>query len=487
MIMKKSKNINFLYNLIYEVIAILSPLIVTPYVSRVLGVELVGVRSYTFSIVSYFELFISLGISICGQKEIAKCGDDVDLRSRIFFSLVSIKLLLFFVVVSIYCTVFFGFNISSEYKIVYLIWLIHIAESLLNITWFFQGIEEFKYISIRGVIFRILQIIITILLVKEKDDFYIYLIIYASIPLIQAISLWMFIPKFINFKQINKQSYKKHIKNILIFFVPTIATTLYSSIDKTMLGLFLDTKTQVGYYETAQNIVVIATTIFSSLYNVMRTRICYELYNQVEKVNKSIDCFIHICMLMVIPVSIGIFCVSKNFVICFFGNEYEQSANLLRMFSIVIFMIGISSFISAIYIVPYNKQKYLNIFYAVALLLNVAINFILIPKFEATGAVIGTIVSEMIVFIGCIFICRKSIALLDFFKYGWKNIIGGAIMFLIVSIMTYFMKIGYLSLIIEILTGIIVYVVCLIIFRDEIIFDILKAIFKRRCKDEEFD
>ncbi len=470
--MARNKNVNFIYSLIYEIIVILSPLIVTPYISRVLGVELVGVRSYTFAIVSYFELFISIGITIYGQREIAKCGDDIQKRSKTFFSLFFIKFVLFIIVLSVYCTLFFGFEISENYKTIYLIWIIHIFESLLTITWFFQGIEEFKYISIRGVIFRTLQIVLTIILVKSKDDFYTYLIIYASIPLVQAISLWLFLPKYVEFKYLFSISIKEHLKSIFIFFIPTIATTIYSSIDKVMLGSILNDNAQVGYYESAQHIALLATTIFLAIYSVMRTRISYEIQNKPEKVKVSTNYFINIFMLVVIPVSIGILCVSKNFVLCFFGDEYEPSAKLLSMFVSVIFLMGVSGFISAVYIVPYDKQKYLSVFYIIAVVINVIINFILIPYLESSGAVIGSIAAEFFVFLGCVYISRKEIKLNLYFKYGWKCIVSGIIMGVSVFLLAYFLDIGVVYLVIEIFAGIMIYGLSLIILKDKVTMDV---------------
>lgn len=472
-ISNKNKEIskNFFYNLMYEVIIILSPLIVTPYVSRVLGVELIGVRSYTFAILTYFELFANLGIAIYGQREIAKVMDDKQARSNVFLSLLTIKFISFLIIFIVYDITFFGFNLLSNYKTVWLIWLIHLFEAFFNVTWYFQGCEKFKLIAIRGIFLRTLQIILTLLFVKDPSDFVIYLIIYATIPLLQGASLWPFLINNIELSEFKNIKLKKHIKSIFVFFIPTIATAIYSNVDKIMLGSMLNTPIQTGYYDSAQSIVLIATTIFTSIYTVMRSRISAEVANNQ---NRSIDFFIRIALLMVFSITLGIFAISDSFITIFFGYEYEPVVPLLRIFCIVIFLMGISGFISAAYIVPYNKQKYISIFYVFATIINVLLNALLISKFEAIGAIIGSIAAEGAVFIGCIFLSRKEIPIKDYFSNGWKYSISGLVMFVLVYILDCVFPNQIIYLLLEILIGVGTFILILILLNDKLIMSLIE-------------
>lgn len=463
---KKSIKKNFFYNLLYEFVIILSPLIVTPYVSRKLGVELIGVRSYTYAILTYFELFVNLGIAVYGQREVAKNLFDKKKRSNIFFSLLCLKFFAFLIVLTIYLVSFVGMGILDKYKIIWIIWIIHLSESLFNVTWYFQGIERFKLISIRGIILRTLQIILTLTLIKSPSDFYLYLIIYATIPTLQAISLWPFLKKEIDWTELKNVRIKNHLKNVFIFFIPTIATTIYSNVDKIMLGSLLETTTQAGYYESAQSIALLATTIFTSIYTVMRSRISAEV---AEGNTKDIGYFTQFSLFMVFAITLGIFSVSGIFITVFYGSDYMAVIPLLRYFCAIIFLVGISGFISAVYIVPYDKQKYISIFYVFATLVNVILNAYLIPKLEAFGAIIGSIAAEGVVFIGCIVLSRKVLNFTKYIKYGWKYFISGIFMFLVVYPLDMFLSKNIFSLTCEIIIGSVVYLITLYSLKDSIV------------------
>lgn len=467
-------NKNFIYNFIYEIVIVLSPLIMVPYISRIIGPDLVGVRSYTFTILSFFELFASLGVTIYGQREIAKVSSDIDKRSKIFFELLFIKFISFSLCLMLYCISFFALNLLNEYKIIFLIWIIHFFEVAFNIVWYFQGMEKFKTIAIRGTLLRILQIIFTFLFIKEKSDFYLYILFYALFPFLQTISLWPFLLKSINFKMIKKVELRQHIKNIIVFFIPTIATTLYSSIDKVMLGT-LSTTVETGYYESAFHIITLATSIFNSFYTVMRSRMSSTIIKYNEKdCDKEITNFIKIGFMIFLPTALGIFAISSCFTIVFFGNDYIPVINLLKEFSPILIIIGLSSLISSIYIIPFEKQKYLVIFYLIALCLNAISNSILIPIYKSYGAVIGSIISELSVLIGCIIISRKKIKFSKYFISSYKFIISAIFMSICVTIVDYYFKESMLWLGLEILIGIIIYFLGLIILKEELVLSIFR-------------
>lgn len=454
-------NKNFLYNFLYEALIILSPLIITPYISRILGVELIGIRSYTFAILSYFELFANLGITMYGRREIARNLNDPDKKNRIFLELLTIKLIAFLIIFSVYCIVFFKCKILYEYKTLWIIWILHLMESFFNISWYFQGNEKYKLISIKGILLRILQIILTFSLVRGKQDFYLYLIIYATIPLLQGLTLWPFLKPDIHLKKIYFSNLKKHFKNIIIFFIPTISTTIYSNIDKIMLGTMIVSKKEIGYYESAQNIVLLATTIFTSIYTVMNSRISAELKNKMA----DYEYFIKVGLFMITSITFGLLAVSRTFILTFYGYEYQPVIKLLRLFCIIIVFIGLSSLISAIYIIPSDKQKYLSIFYIFATILNVIINTLFIPKFRTIGAIIGSIGAEGVVFIGCLLLSKKEISIRKYFIYGWQYLLCGLIMYIFISFLEHFLPITLYSLIIEIFIGILIYLFILLLLK----------------------
>ena len=482
--MKEKVGVSLIFNFIYEIVAVLTPLVITPYVSRKLGVDLIGVRSYTFSILVYFQLFANLGVAVYGQREIAKCSNDKVERSRVFFELFIIKSISSILVMLTYCVVFFGFDFLSEYKLCFLIWIIQLSETFFNITWYYQGIGKFKFICIRGVLVRILQIVLVFLLVKGQDDFYIYLILYATTPLLLAISLWPFIIKDVSFHEIKNINCKRHISSIFFFFIPTIATTIYSSLDKIMLGAIVGT-VETGYYESAYKIILIATTIFTSIYTVMRSYVSNARENKNKDFDSKMDTFIRIMVGLVLPTVLGLVAVSDKFVLVFYGDEYYSVINLLKWFSIVLLFLGISGFYSAVYIVPYEKQILLSIVYIGATGINVLFNLLLIKRYYAMGALISTIIAEFIVVIGCIIISRGHIKIINILKKGWKYIIASLVMFATVYTVNHFLPVSILNLVVEIAIGIAVYALSLLIIREKLLIDFFRKFLKREYEEED--
>jgi O-antigen/teichoic acid export membrane protein len=191
---KKSVVKNYMYNLIYQILILILPLITTPYLSRVLGAEGVGIYSYTYAIVTYFVLFGSLGIALYGQREIAYVQDNVKERKKIFFELIIVRFITLAVAVLIYILAFMREN---KYQAYYSILLIELIAAGFDISWFFQGIEEFKKTVIRNVLVRIVSVTLVFVLVKTSADLWKYMLIYSLADLCGNLLLWVYLPKYL--------------------------------------------------------------------------------------------------------------------------------------------------------------------------------------------------------------------------------------------------------------------------------------------------
>lgn len=479
--MKSNLGKNFIYSFIYEVLIVLTPLVITPYISRVLGVELVGIRSLTYAILSYFEIFASLGIAVYGQKEIARYSNDMQKRSRIFFNLLLIKTIVFFTVLAVYCTLFFCFNFMPEYKGLWLLWLIHLFEQFFNVTWFFIGIESFKLLAVRGVIIRILQIVLTFVLVRTQNDFYSYILLYAGTPLLQAISLWPMLFKNVVIVKGVMQDTVKHFKKIIHYFIPTIATVIYSNIDKVMISFITNSNESIGLYDSAQSIALLSTTIFSSLFKVM----CSRVSNELDKIDiKHKKLFQEIAFFVVSALSFGIFSLADSFVEVFFGHQYIGAGILLRLFSAMIFIMGISQYISSTYIVPFGKQNKVNKYYGIAIVVNIITNSILIRILGASGAVIGSILAEIAVLYGMLKIYFQAKGNNFNTQVLFKNIAAGVIMSIVCYVFNLLISHRSIAvLILEAVTGAIVYIGVLHVLRYSVISNII-CILKKGERDD---
>ena len=166
--MKQSSKVNYLFNVSYQVFALLVPLITTPYLSRVLGADGIGTYSYTYSIAKYFWLASVIGISTLGTKTIGIWQESKEKRSDEFWNILSLKAVLSTVMLISY---FIYVVFAAKNKTIAALQSIYLFGAAIDISWFYQGMEDFKKISIRNFITKILSVICIFLFVKNKNDF----------------------------------------------------------------------------------------------------------------------------------------------------------------------------------------------------------------------------------------------------------------------------------------------------------------------------
>lgn len=256
---------NYIFNIFSQFVTFAIPLITNPYVSRIFGASGIGISSYTAANVTYFTLFGMLGISGYGQREIAICRDDKKKASKIFCELQIIHFITFlftsiaFIIMAVS---------SKKYRIYYLVQFISIIASFLDINWFYQAYEKFQFIAIRNCVIKLLQMIAIFTFIHGANDLTIYIFITSMGTLLSNISLWVGIRKFVNLVPISSLNLNKHLKDILIFFIPTIAASVYSILDKSVLNWITHDTAENGYYEQANKILIIANVFVQSLSNV---------------------------------------------------------------------------------------------------------------------------------------------------------------------------------------------------------------------------
>ena len=461
---KKSVMKNYIYNMLYEILAIIIPLITTPYLSRILGAENIGIYSYTISITTYFILFGSLGIAMYGKREIAYVQNDIKERTKTFFEIfllrcitLSISLFLFYV----------SFCKNGDYHVYYSILSMEIIANIIDISWFFQGMEEFKKTVIRNTIVKIISVICIFLFIKSASDLYKYFIIYTISTFIGNITLWLYIPNFIEKVKIKSLNLKKHIKPTVVLFIPQIATQVYTVLDKTMIGTIIENKIEVGYYEQAQKIIKLLLTIATSLGSVMMPRIAatYAKGDQ-KKVNEYMNKSFSFITMITIPLVFGICSISYKFVPIFFGKGYEKVSPILCVISPIIVLIGLSNVTGTQYLLPTKQQKKYTLSVIIGAIINFILNLILIKKYKSIGASFATVIAELSVTITQFILIRKEINIKKVFKMSYKYLLASISIFIISSVIGLLIKNNLMSLALQILTSSIVYMLILILLKD---------------------
>lgn len=469
---KQSLKKNYIYNLVYQIIAIILPIITTPYLSRVLGANGIGIYSYTLSIVTYFILLGALGTNMYAQREMACYQDDIEGRSKTFKELFYIRFFSFSITAIVF---FFCFCISNEYDIYYRILLLEIFANMIDITWFYQGMENFKKVVIKNLLIKGISIFSIFLFIKSENDVWIYVLIYVLSNLIGNLSLWLDLKNYL--VKVKKLNLKKHFKPMLSLIVPQIAMSIYNVLDKTMIGLLAKNISEVGYYEQSQKITRLAITIVTALGTVMIPRISnVNSKGDKKKLINYIYNSFNLVWFLSVPITFGLISIADNFVPWFFGKGFEKVALLIKMCSPIAIFIGLANVMGQQYLVSTRKQSQYTYAVVASAIVNFIGNLILIPKYAAIGATISSVFAELVGVCVEIYFIRNVINIKYAFLLSKKYFAAAIIMFVgLMSINSCFPA-SMISTAILVIIGGTLYILALIILKDSFVITTLEKV-----------
>lgn len=477
---QKSIKKNYVYNLTYQILTLITPLITTPYLSRVFGADGIGTCSYIESISSYFVLFATLGLTTFGQRETSYVQDDRKKRSIIFWETNIIEL-----IASTLCIVaYVAFSFSQTNYKLYLVLVLNLFSVIANISWLFQGMEEFGKIVLRNIIFKIINIVYIFAFVKTKDDIIIYLFGVAFFGLINNLSYWISVPQYIDRPILKELHPSKHIKTVIALFVPTIAMQVYTVLDKTMIGVITNNSFENGYYEQALKIARLVLTIVTSLGTVMIPRIGYHYSKgDMEIVKQYMYRAYKFVWLCGVPLTLGLIAISNNFVPWFFGDGYDKVVSLLGILSFLILAIGINNVTGMQYLIPTKRENIFSLTVIIGALTNFVLNFFLIQMFQSMGAAIASVVAETTIAIIQIYIVRKELSPFEIVKCGLHYFIAGGLMFITLMQIRGYFNASVLHTFELVIIGAIIYGSVLLVMKDEFLLSNVYKIFKKIIKN----
>ena len=481
---KKSIKLNYIYNVVYQLFLIIVPLVTTPYVSRVLTPDGVRKYSFSFSIITYFSIVASLGFNYYAQREIAKYQGDKSKQSKVFWEIVICRLIPTFISLAINLSLCL-FHVYQDYNTLMLIFCINIIAIAFDIAFFFQGNEDFGKIVLRNVIIKSISIILIFVFVKNPSHLWIYALINSAMLIFSNISLWGYLPKYL--VKVKGLQPLKHLKDAFILFLPTIATSVYVILDKTLIGLLVPgTYTEIeegvevikkysdlenGYYEQSEKIVKMVMVVITCIGTVMIPRNTHEYaLGNYDKVKENLKISSRIVFLLGIPLVLGIIAVASNLVPWFFGEGYEKCILLMSVLAPLILIIGFSNVFGVQYLIPTGKNFQFTLGVLAGAITNLGLNFILIPKLWSLGAAIATISGELVVTIVMAIMVRKTINFLKIILDSWRYFIAGGAMFLVLFFINGYFESSIINTILLVLIGIAIYFAILLILRDKVMF-----------------
>ncbi|MCI8517776.1 MAG: flippase [Hungatella sp.] len=465
---KKSIKWNYIYNLTYQILLLLTPLITTPYLSRVFGAGGVGTVSFAESIVSYFTLFATLGITTFGQREISYVQDDRVKRTQIFWETKLLQVLTSISVLAVYII----FSLFQDKRTLYLVLSFNIIAVLVDVVWLFQGMEEFGKIVSRNFIFKVISIIYIFLAVKTKDDIVKYAFGIGLFTFLSNLSLWIYIFRIIGKPQWKKIKPMRNFKIVLSLFIPTVAISIYTVLDKTMIGVITNNPFENGYYEQAIKLSKMLLTVVTALGTVMIPRIGYH-FGRGE--NRQVRSYMYrgyrFVWFLGIPLYFGLLGTATNFVPWFFGGGFEKVVSLLGILGFLIIAIGINNVTGMQYLIPTKRQNLFTMTVLIGAGVNFALNLILIYTFQSIGAAIASVVAETTIALVQLYLVRKELSIKEVFFSSWHYLLAGSTMLAVLIILAKRLSPSIVHTILMVGCGAIVYFIVLLLLRDSFFID----------------
>ena len=383
---------NYLYNLSYQILTIILPIITVPYVTRIFTSEDLGNYGFYNSIVSYFSLFAMLGIGIYGTKQIASARD----VSSTFWNIYAIQLIASLISIFVYVIVILCIPTMSE--IIPLILFISLFSKIIDISWLFTGKEDFKKITLRNTVVKVVGVISIFTFIKSSEDLYLYIFLIVVFDFLGQLVMWVPAKKFIKRPSFNMKIMKKNLHPIVLLFLPQVAISLYVVLDRTLLGL-LGSYSDVGIYEQGQKLTSIIYKIVSSLGVVMLPRVANLLSERRDKEAQNMVKFSFILYnLIIFPMMFGLIAVNEVFVELFLGKDFQDVKYVLYITTINIMLVGWTNILGHQVLVVRNKNKEFMLSTTIPAFVSVAVNIAVIPFFGYIGASMTAVIVEFLAF-----------------------------------------------------------------------------------------
>ena len=483
---QKSLKKNSILNVIKTLSSIVFPLITFPYVSRVLLPTNVGKVNFGSSFISYFSMIATLGITTYAIRECSMVRDDRDKLSKKSSEIFSINICTTIIAYLLLVITLIVFRKLDVYRSLIIIQSTSILFTTLGADWLNTAMEDFKYITLRTVFFQILSLFLMFIFVRQESDY----LKYAAISVFSAsganIVNIFYRKRFCKVTFIRNMEWKKHFKPIILLFVMILAQTIFSSADVTMLGI-MKGDYEVGIYSTAHKIENIISQVVSSLAWVVMPRIsAYFAEKDYNKINDLLHKTLNLLMAIGIPSVVGAWMLSKEIVIIVGGDSFIGASIPLTilMFSFAFSLVG-GSFLGNMVLLPSKNEKIYMIICCVTAVINVILNYLLIPKWGACGAAFTTAFSSFLIMIMLLIKKDKNIKL-NYIKNAMLSpCVGSALIGIYCMIIGKFIESIMLKTVICVLGSVFVYGVVLIVLKNDIVFYVIDTLKNKvRIKNE---
>ena len=470
---------NYFYNILYQLVKIVLPFILVRYTSVHIGKDALGIYNYAGSIMNWFILFGILGVNTYGNRQIAKVRNDEKLRNSTFFEILAMQITNMLIAMAAFY-IFIHFTVK-ENAVYWKFTGLTMLASMLDISWFFFGMEDFKKASIRNIIVKCLGVVLIMTFCKTPADLWLYILINVGSELFGQAIMFLQLREYLTFEKISlRDAYRHHFKATFQLFVPTIAISVYTMLDQTMVGA-LYAEDHVTYYLTSMNIVKMFLLLITSIGSVMLPRVTNVVYNEEDgdaKALRYIATTMKISMMLALPMCFGMMSIARPF-ITWYIPVWPIVATLVVMGCPVIILISMSNVTGIQYMVPTGMYNSYSASVIAGSCVNFAINLFLIPRYGAVGAIIGSVIAEATVTSIQLFLIRKKVRFNFLQRSYFIYAIATALMVAAVFALRMVMPVNALGTIAEVLAGMLVYFLTLLLTKEELCMKALDTVKNR--------
>ena len=467
---------NVFFNVTYQILNIIIPLITAPYIARVMKPEGVGIYSYSNSIAGYFAVFMLLGIANYGSRTIAmSMSSGKRVLSEKFWEMYCFQLITSLVCITLFLILIFSFDF--KYKTALLAQIFYLLSIALDISWYFAGTSQFRITVASGFTIKVLQTVAIFSIVKTENDIIKYILIMSFSSFISMAALWCFALKQISFVKVSANGIIQHIKPNLILFIPALASSVFVYMDKIMLGIIASSKS-LGLYEYSEKIVRLPLTVIGAIGTVLMPRISMLVAeNSPNEVKKYINLSVRYISLLAVAMGFGVCAIAPELALVYLGEDFKACGPLMQIMSIIIITNSFADIIRTQYLIPMKKEKIYIYSVIFGACINLILNGIFIPVLGSAGAAIGTIGAELTVVISYIAATFKELPFKKFSLEWLASISCGLVMLFSITVVKTFINSTFVRLAAGFIVGVISFsvsaVISLCLRKDRIIIDFI--------------
>lgn len=463
---------NYLYNTLLTVANLIFPILTFPYVNRIFGPIMIGKINFANSVINYLLIISGVGIPLYGVRAIAQVKKDKEKLNKAFSELLLITTIFTVICSFIYLILVNVVDKFYEDRTIFYILGITLFTNMFAMDWLYKGLEDYKYITTRNLILKIVIIVLTFTLIKEKKDINLYILLMVLSQISFVILNIIYLKGNVNltFKGLKLN---KHMNSLGIIFGIYAVNNLYSNLDKVVLG-FSSGDEAVGIYAVAQRFVNMLQPFIISLGTVLLPRLSYYVkennMNEYKKLLKKSFDYINF---IAFPCTIGVFFIAKSLIAIFGGKEFMEATYVLKIFAPLFIILGFGNIFSNQILIPFGKEKFILYSVIISCTINLSMNLLFDKRYSFYATAIILLVSEFSIILVQYLFVYKKIKELRISIFNIKYIIGSLLMIPNLILWQSILSNVVFSILISTITSMLIYFVYLVLAKDEFIFEIL--------------